>query len=196
MPVPVTAEDIRAVASEIKKDYREKRKSGYVNAGEVICRINSFWFSYLTGLRRSEIAALKWKDYDASNCRIMLRRQKNRKQQWLPISEKAAGLLRRLPTGEPEHFVFRSPSFTETARNERSFGNNLSRTWRKYRRKAGVSEEKDFHGLRKGFVSELSKQAPAAIVQKAARHKSYETTRRYLAIHDDSIRGALNEAFD
>lgn len=195
LPTAATAEDIAAVAVEIKKTYRKLRRMGCIRKRDMLWKINAFCLSFATGLRRSEIAGLRWGDVCLEERCITLRKQKSREETRLPISDKAAALLRRMEPGPARQFVVRSPGFTDAERNQRSFGNNLSKTWRKYRRKAGVSEDKDFHSLRAGYVSTLSKNAPAAIVQKAARHKSYETTRRYIALHDDEIRGALNASF-
>ena len=90
---------------------------------------------------------------------------------------------------EDRMFVFRAPGFTKTKRNQRSFGNNLSRTFRQYRDRAGVRKALNFHSLRAGFCTALANaEKSAAQIKAAARHADIATSLRYIEQSTANVR--------
>jgi integrase len=251
LPVAATEEEVSKIVMAMRTAYKAGRKKNQMQAGQLIWKTWPIRFSFRTGLRVSEIAALRWKDVDLDEAphieehtpdpTVRLREQKSREEQILPISEKAADLLREIrpagndpveqakkqtfkngdpkegprqhpdPIDDPEaffrglrtsgaeageQFVFQSPSFEGTERNQKSFANNLSRTFRQYRKKLGLREGLHFHSLRAGFITELCRAGLNAFqIRRLSRHKDPETVMRYLEMTDSGDREALREAF-
>lgn len=193
MPVAFTPEELTALCEEIKAAYRKNRKRNAVQPGRLIWRIPLYWFALFTGLRRSEIARLTWNHVDLEAGTVTLLKQKGRRQQRFPICRKAVEILRRLE--RRSEYVFAGP-YESGKRNMKTWCSSLSRSVKQYRRKAGLRDGLNFHSLRKGFCSELAcNGANAHTIQRAARHADISTSLKYVALHDDSIRGAIDSAF-
>jgi integrase len=197
MPKAVRFEELQAITEAIKARYRELRTVSQIPPGRLIWRVPVFQFLFLTGLRRSEVASLRWRSLDTKDCTITLKGQKNRKEQRLPLPRKAAGLLRRIPQGKGGEYVFADPCESRTERSELTWGQSLSRSFAKYRDLAGVREEVSLHNLRAGFITRLAKSgAPPVAVQKLARHADFKTTLGYLEATGESFRDDLDKAFE
>ncbi len=66
------------------------------------------------------------------------------------------------------------------------------RRWRAWPVSAALKHR--FHDTKASFVSAVALVAPAAVTQQLARHKSYETTCRYLRVADKAARRAVEDA--
>lgn len=196
-PKAVTPEELEAICSEARKDYRRLRENNWVGEGEIIWRIPAWQFAFYVGLRRAEIARLRWRHLDLKRGTITFEEQKNGKQETLPLSEKALKTLEGVRNGDPNDYVFRSPTFEDQERDTECFGNNMSRKFKKYVRcTEGVRDCLSLHDLRRGFCSELARNGASAVqIKRLARHASITTSMRYIEMHDDSMRGVLNGAF-
>ena len=69
---------------------------------------------------------------------------------------------------------------------------NPKRAWKTACKAVGVRYR--FHDTKASFVTTVAHVAPAAVTQQLARHKSYETTRRYLRVADKAARQAVEDA--
>src|SRR5690606_9354546 len=123
-------------------------------------------FAFVTGMRVSEIARLRWKDIDADRRVLYIREQKNKREQTTPLSHAGARILSNLERLGDDFFVFHAPGFETTERDNRAFKLKLSRKFCYYKRKAKLPEELSFHSLRHGFCSLLAEKGKPAYVIK------------------------------
>ena len=191
LPVACRPEELEAICGEIRAACTRMRRSGVVSARQLIWRIPVYQFAFLTGLRHSELSRLRWEDVEET--RLVLRKQKSGRQQRLPLSVKAQDLLCRL--GKSEGYVFRSPSGPSGSRT-RSWGARLTRTFAKYRDKAGVRKEVTVRSLRARYITQLAKAGLNAVaIKRLARHSDIKTSLRYIEAAGESFRDELDEAF-
>ena len=196
LPKAVTVAEVERICEAIREDYQEKRKRGCIREGQVIWRIPLFRFALYTGMRASELARLRWGHLDFERGLITIRVQKNKKEQTIPLSDKAKEAIRDVERGGPRDYVFRSPHFTSQTRSARSFRGRVSRAFREGRKLAGIERAVSFHSLRHGFCTLLAEKGKSAfIIKEAARHASVETSQRYVSIANEHLKSEINDAF-
>lgn len=197
LPKVVRREELEAVCDTIREDHRRKAKDGLTcNENDLIWRIPVFRFAFFTGFRASEIGRLRWKHVRLRREEVEVVKQKNREAQVLHLSEKALEVLRGLD--HREGWVFCGPLTDPLGdRSVLSFQHDVSNHWRQYRRKAGIERPISFHGLRHGFVSYLAEQGVNAhTIKRLARHKTMQTTQKYVHLSQDGLKDALDDAFN
>ena len=192
LPVACTEEELRSISKATLERYQALRRKRQVPPGKVIWRVPCWWFAFLTGLRRSELKRLQWEDVAASH--IVLRKQKSRKEERLPISSKAQTLLRRISFGKRrEGYVFTSPY--ASGRGE-AWADRMTRSFTEYRKRAGVRDEITLHSLRAGFITQLARAGLNAVaIKRLARHSDIKTSLRYIEATGEAFRSGLDEAF-
>lgn len=196
LPKAVTEAELEAICEAVLVDYKEKKEAGYVQDGELIWRIPIFRFAYYTGMRGSEIGRLRWRDIDFEKRLIYIRKQKNRKEQTIPLNTKAAEIIEALERGEADDYVFRSPSFTSKQRNAKNFVNRVSEAFRGARRDAGIKRRVPFHGLRHGFCTRLAEAGkPLYVIKEAARHADVSTSLIYVHMANEHLKSELDDVF-
>jgi len=196
LPKTMYREDLEAICAEVRDDYREKREADLCEEGEVIWRAHAFRFAFLTGLRGGELSRLKWKHIDRKRELIYILRQKNGRQQTIPLHSKAAAVLNDVPEGRPESYVFGGPGTREGTRNEEAFRNNLSRAFRRYREEADIRPEISLHSLRHGFCTALAEAGKsAATIKELARHASIETSMIYVKMSNEHLKREVEGVF-
>ncbi|MDO9440612.1 MAG: site-specific integrase [Beijerinckiaceae bacterium] len=140
------------------------------------------------GLRRSELIALRWRDFDIATRQLHVRRTisagvevdapKSGKQRSVPLSDRAAGALDRL--SQRDDFTGLDDYVAVNAAGERIDDSALAMRVRKAQENAGL-RRLALHGLRHSFASQLvAAGLGLADVQKALGHAKIETTGRYL----------------
>jgi len=196
IPKAVTKEDLEAICKALREDYEEKKARGHVREGEMIWRIPLFWFALYTGMRASELARLRWKDIDVEKGLIYIRKQKNQKEQTIPLNGKAREVLVAVPQREPDDYVFASPDDRAKERSIRNFRERTSKAFREARRGAELREGLSFHSLRHGFCTMLAEAGKSAVVIKeAARHADISTSMRYVHLANEHLRKEVEDAF-
>ena len=138
-------------------------------------------FSCLTGLRISDIMALKWENVrqypDGGRC-ISIRTQKTKADALLPISEEAYKLLGKPGTGN----VFAGISEWQ-----------LRRALPDWLKAAGITRHITFHSFRHTNATILANLGiPIYTVSAMLTHKNVKTTQVYASLVDDSKRKAAN----
>lgn len=180
-----------------------------------------------SGLSRGECLNLTWSDIDCDTHQVtvqnkrddpqagtwewrMKRRGKDRRPIKLPMSDKVGSIIMELRAGplnvnQPYPFIL-SRRYWELrsqighlSRNVRnSPDSNFDSTFRSLCQQAGIEKgERDFHDLRKTFVTNLGRvpgMAPRD-VQALARHASMKTTERYLAVNPAAFQMAKDHSF-
>jgi integrase len=168
--------------------------------------------AYSSGLRRSEILHLTWKDIDfdnkqinvtakKANDKIIAWEPKGRKNRVVPISEEALKLLVDIQVNAPDGHPYiviapqRLERITERIRmgkwNERSeVINNMTRNFNGIRTKAKV-DKCTIHDLRKSAITNWSKKLPIQVTHKLAGHSNIKTTLEYyLAVRPEDFKAA------
>lgn len=168
--------------------------------------------AYSSGLRRSEIIHLTWKDIDfdnkqinvtakKANDKIIAWEPKGRKNRVFPISDEALRLLVDIQVNAPEEhcYVFISPRCLERIAeririgkwNERSeVIHNMTRNFKLIRTKARV-DKCTIHDLRKSAITNWSKKLPIQVTHKLAGQSNIKTTLEYyLAVRPEDFKAA------
>ncbi len=149
-----------------------------------------------TGLRVSEVTALRWNNIDFDSNKLMVREGKGAKDRTLWISEDISEDLREWRDRQAEELGERSKYVFTTMREGKS-GHRLSiqqvwETLKTYVRKAGIEKNVSPHTLRHTFATDLYRETKdIRLVQKALGHSDLSTTMIYTHIVDDELEEAL-----
>jgi integrase len=199
LPKAITVIGLESLCEALRADYREKHEKRQVQKGEMLWRIPLFWFGLYTGMRRSELARMRWEHIDFERHLIYIFKQKNNKEQTIPLSKQARAVLSDSPyvrRGEPRDFVFRSPGFTRKSRSARNFGERASAAFRKAREKAGLPDTISFHSLRHGTATALAEAGKsAAVIKEVMRHADISTSLRYVHLANEYLKREVEGVF-
>jgi integrase len=204
-PKAVTPEELKRLCTALRRDYERKRKKSWVQEGEIIWRLPLFWFAFYTGMRGGELARLRWKHLDFDRRLIYIHKQKNQKEQTIPLNAKARAVLRDLEpeTAEKDDYVFTSPHFEADSRSARNFRERAAETFRKGRKLTekddkveAIPQHLSFHSLRHGFCTALAAAGKsAAVIKEAARHADIQTSMRYVHMANETLKTEIEDAF-
>jgi len=198
LPKAIMPDELTKLCKKLLSDYRAKRKKRQVKRGQMVWRIPLFWFGYYTGMRGSEMGRLRWRDVDFDKRLIIIREQKNNKEQTIPLNIRARDVLTDACPRDAgsDDYVFRSPPFTKQERSPRWFRNNASAAFRKSRDAAGLRKELSLHSLRHGFCTALAEAGKSAVVIKeAARHADISTSMQYVHMAQRHLRSEIDSVF-
>ena len=197
LPKRLTKDDLDSICSALLSDYREKLDAGQCAPGQLRWYVPLFRFAFYTGMRISEIARLRWQDIDRDRRLILIRKQKNKRQQTIPLNRQARRILDDVRDGADDEFVFRSPSYEKTSRSTRRFCERVSKVFREARRDAGLPDSITLHSLRHGFCTALAEAGKSAVVIKeAARHADIQTSMQYVHMANERLKNQLHDVFD
>ena len=196
-PKAVTEPELDRICRAVWSLYRDLLKSGGCRRGEVVWRVPLFRFAYMTGLRSSELARLKWQDIDLERGMLTVRQQKNGRVQTVPLVRPALDLLERLSSERrPSHYVFHAPGAESAERSPRAFAVSSGRAFTSARDRACIGRPLTFHGLRHGFCTRLAEAGRSAIVIKeAARHADVSTSMIYVSLANEVLKETLDGVF-
>ncbi|MBT5838825.1 MAG: tyrosine-type recombinase/integrase [Rhodospirillaceae bacterium] len=183
-------------ASSIKK-FRENRKDRFLDASEVgrlltaldnaeseetespyaIAAIRVLLF---TGLRRGEVAGLRWADVDLDRASLRLDDTKTGGRT-VPLNSEAVQILKNLPR------AYRGDTVFQSLQKDGQIA--LTRPWYRIRKAAGIDSSATLHTLRHTFAS-WSVMGGLSLAQVGALlgHKSAQTTLRYADHIQDAVR--------
>lgn len=144
---------------------------------------NSFLFSCLTGLRKSDIEKLTWGDVEKMDgyTRIVFKQKKTGGQEYLDINAQAAQYMGE--RGNPVDRVFTGFKY----------GAFMLTELRKWVESAGIHKDITFHCARHTFaVLMIDLGADIYTVSKLLGHKELATTQIYTKVLDKNKRAAIN----
>lgn len=157
----LTIQEVRAMAATECSDNEVKR---------------AFMFGCLTGLRYSDIKALKWGDIRQQGqfTRLVFRQQKTSKQEYLDISPQAV-----------QYMGARGADSANVFNIDRWFPQNVGGILREWARNAGITKHITFHSSRHTFaVMMLDLGVDIYTVSKMLGHKDIKTTQIYAELLD------------
>lgn len=196
LPKALTEAELTSVCNAVRADYDDKRRRGIVQEGELIWRIPLFQFAYFTGMRPSELARLRWEHIDSEARRIYIYKQKNRKEQTIPLNKRAAAVLASVLQGEPDDYVFRPPYSAEKERGTRFFVERASRSFTKAKRDAGIRRQVSLYGTRHGFCTRIAEAGKSGVlIMEAARHSDVRTSMLYVHMANEHLKAELDDVF-
>lgn len=145
--------------------------------------------AYMTGMRRSEIAKLRWKDVDLEEGYIQIVEAKNGESRSIPIGEPLLSVLRDMSKEVVSDFVFTGPDgkpYTSLT--------SWKRTWNTALKKSRI-EKCRFHDLRHTFVSNLivNEKEDYATVMGLSGHKDIRMLLRYSHTHEEAKKAAIDK---
>lgn len=134
-----------------------------------------------TGMRRSEILGLRWKDIDFKERRITLEKTKNNTRRTVPMNETVCQALKSLPVHLREERVF--PGINS--------GNVVTVAFEKACKRAGI-EDFHFHDLRHTFASYLTMDGNnLRTVGELLGHRDPRMTMRYSHLSPEHLKDAV-----
>lgn len=143
----------------------------------------AFLFSCLTGLRRSDIAALTFRNLEQSEgrTRIIFRQRKTRGLEYLDVNEQAAELIGAV--GAPDDYIF--GDFRRYT--------NLTLMLKPWLLEAGIHKHITFHCGRHTFaVMMIELGVDLFTTSKLLGHRDIKTTQIYARVLDKSKRAAVD----
>jgi integrase len=150
-------------------------------------------FAVLTGMRRSEITHLKWKNIDLDNKIIHVVssptfKTKAGKKRIVPIHNNLMPFLKNKFNHDPERFVF-----THCGRKVKE--SYVTHRFSDYKVASGIQKkELHFHSLRHTFASWLVKEGVSIYeVQKLLGHHDISTTEIYSHLQPCQLHNAVNK---
>lgn len=136
-----------------------------------------------TGMRKSEILTLKWRDVDLRNRKVTVRKPKNNEIRVIPINQTLYQELSGLSQQLGSEYVFSNGNGQKFGDIKKGFSAALKR--------AGI-EDFHFHDLRHTFGSHLVMQGvDLKTVQQVMGHKDIKMTMRYSHLSPEHVQEAM-----
>lgn len=138
-----------------------------------------------TGLRRTDILTLTWKQVNFESRSISVI-QKGKRKLSVPLSLDLAEALSMLQQNTESEYVFPNPitgkPFT-----------HIDKTWRKLKAAAGIPPEFRFHDLRHHVATKLARNTKnPLIVQTILGHSALATTQKYMHVWNSDLTNAVD----
>ena len=166
---------------KLPKILSEEELNVFFNACEDYMYKTIFMMIYGSGLRISEATNIRVEDIDSKNMRLFVRNGKGERQRYTVLPKASLKMLRKYyQIYKPNH-----PGgymFLNSEGNPLKVG-RLRVYFRKYRRKAGISEEFIVHSLRHSFATKLVEEGvPLVQVKELLGHSCIRSTMTYVHV--------------
>lgn len=177
LPVYINEEEIKKICEVTKEDFLK----------------NLFLFAFYTGARLNEILSLTWENINLeeriiniSNTKLF--NTKNKKDRIIPINSALLIILSAIKekTKNKNDYIF------YRIEGIKLNSNYVSKKFKKYVRKAGLTEKFHFHSLRHSFASLLhQKGVQLSIVKELLGHSDIKTTLIYSHLTKENLKQAV-----
>jgi integrase len=164
-------------ASDIDR-FKEKKRDRWVKPDELPHLIKAIdqeknlyaqaalWLYLLTGVRRSELLHARWEDIDWERRELQLPETKAGRVHYVPLSEAALSLLRRLPKVDGNPYLL-------PGHKQGKHLVNIDKPWQRVRDRATVKfwaahSDKQVSGFVAGLIAKLGQEPTRAEVEAAA----------------------------
>lgn len=140
-----------------------------------------------TGMRRGELANLKWADVQNGIITIRMETTKTKKARYIPINSALRKCFNILP-GHGEYI------FIDGQKNRLQAGKKISRWIERTMRQAGIDPSRPCSTLRHTFASHMvMRRAPLSAVGKYLGHSTSNMTERYAHFAPDYLREEIEK---
>ncbi len=145
--------------------------------------------AYATGLRVSEVVALRTKDIDSDRMLMRIDQGKGRKDRYVPLSPRLLEVFREYwKAARPKDFLF--PSSSKTGHLTR---NSVWAACKRAMRKAGLKKEVSPHTMRHSAATHLFENGTdIRTIQVLLGHRSLRTTARYTLVSRNTLQKAVS----
>ncbi len=177
--------------------FKEKARDRFVTQEELPALIKAvdneqnqsarfaIWLYLLTGMRKSELLALKWSDIDLNNAELHLGDTKNSKKHTIPLSPEAVELIRHIPKAKSNPYLL-------PGKKPGAHIVNIDKAWRRIRKEAGL-EDVHIHDLRRTVGSWMAQSGNSLhLIGRVLNHSNVSTTAIYAKFSQENVREALN----
>lgn len=186
-------------APEIRKlDERDNVRSGFFSESEIRKVIANLpadlddfvLFAWLTGMRKNEIASLRWEDVDGESIRLRAENAKSGTSRLIPFEGELGELIERRKTARQintkDTVILSALIFHRSGEPIREF----RKSWATACRKAGINRL--FHDLRRSAVRNMvAAGVPQTVAMKVSGHKTPSMFQRYAIVSETDLRTAL-----
>lgn len=146
----------------------------------------AIWLYLFTGVRKSELLQLRWKNIDLERQELCLEETKAGRNHYIPLSSAAISLLDRVPRMAENPYLL--PGHIKGQHLV-----NISKPWLRIRRRAGV-EDLRLHDLRRTVGSWLAQSGSSLhLIGRVLNHSNPSTTQIYSRFGQDHVRDALEQ---
>jgi site-specific recombinase XerD len=165
----------------LPKILRDEELNVFFNACENYEYKTIFMLIYGTGLRISEAVNLRLEDVDSKNMRLFVRNGKGERERYTVLPKASLEMLRK-------YYKIYKPKHSEGYMFLNEDGNPLTAErlrvfFRRYRRKAGISEDFIVYSLRHSFATKLVEEGvPLVQVKELLGHSCIRSTMTYVHV--------------
>lgn len=172
---------------KLPKILSEEELNVFFNACENYMYKTIFMLIYGTGVRISEATNIRIEDIDSKNMRLFVRNGKGERERFTVLPKASLEMLRecykRYKPKHPEGYMFLNTD-GNPLKVER-----LRVFFRRYRRKAKISEEFIVHSLRHSFATKLVEEGvPLVQVKELLGHSCIRSTMTYVHVANNMQR--------
>lgn len=160
---------------------------------DAVCKSESTMLQFiipmllLTGARKREVLDAKWQDFDLIQRSWRIPTPKSGVARYVPLSDGALNILRRLTVHDEHDYVFANP------KSGKPFV-SIHCAWDSARKRAGLKDVR-IHDLRHSFASMLVNNGRTLYeVQNILGHTQIKTTQRYSHLSNETLIAAANAA--
>ncbi|MEN8834118.1 tyrosine-type recombinase/integrase [Pacificibacter sp.] len=148
-----------------------------------------FMVSLLTGARKSNVLAMRWKDINFTTATWRIEETKNGDAQTVHLPAQAMELLKDRKLASESPWVFPSSGASGHLADPK-------KAWERILKEAGI-EDLRIHDLRRTLGSyQAATGANGYIIGKSLGHKSQQSTAIYARLNLDPVRDSVNKATD
>ena len=142
-----------------------------------------------TGMRRSELFRLEWRDVDFERKLLTVRKPKNYETRYIPLNALVIEALQQHPKRIVDRkispLIFSTPDGKEYQKVDKGFKASL--------RRAGITKHFRIHDMRHTFASHLTmKGVDLRTVAKLMGHKDIKQTMRYAHLAPEHLQAAVD----
>jgi len=139
-------------------------------------------FALNTGLRKSEILNIQWKDTDLKNRLVVVEKSKTNERRIVPMNDIVYNLLVKLSQGRKADIIFSNDIKV-----------NMRKSFEAGLKKAQITDFR-FHDLRHTFASHLVMAgASLKVIQQFLGHKDIKMTMRYSHLSQEHLQDIINK---
>ena len=134
---------------------------------------------YGSGLRLSEVAALKISDIDSKNMRMFIQQGKGKKDRYVILSQSNLEILREYwKEYKPKYWLFEGQEKGSCISTRA-----IQDAFKKYLKKAGINKKASVHTVRHAFATHLLENGASIFyIRQLLGHATIWTTTRYLHV--------------